>query len=455
MTASEIGNSSIEACKAQAVAARTFALRRVRNRGYVYDTTIDQAFIASRNDIARYPNAVKAAEQTAGQILTYRGTILLDCPYGAGNGGKTKAYKNYPYLIERQDPYDTAERQEMQSRGERTRMGNGYGMSQYGARNMAKNGMSYKDILSFYYPNTDISYAEMPENEIKEADRVPINKKEKDIKEWALAQVGCGYVWGATGQVLTRQELDKLIARHGANVKMPTAEKWIGKKVFDCAGLVSQAVRINLRLSMVSGASSQWKGNYWDKKGTVDTLPKDRVVILYREAPTANPMQHTGIYLGNGQVVDARGTSSGVLLSDISKYAWTHWAVPKGLHDDAPSQSDNPKKENEVSKLIGKATVKNGNLALRDRPSTDGKLILYMPDKAEVSVIDTVGTEWMKVQYGTRTGYAMAKYLDYHPTSPPVNANTSAVTKHFVKIECATPEEATNLARLLKTVVVE
>ena len=34
--------------------------------------------------------------------------------------------------------------------------GHGVGMSQYGANEMAKQGASYKQILSWYYPNTSL-----------------------------------------------------------------------------------------------------------------------------------------------------------------------------------------------------------------------------------------------------------------------------------------------------------
>jgi cell wall-associated NlpC family hydrolase len=115
---------------------------------------------------------------------------------------------------------------------------------------------------------------------------------------------------------------------------MPEAEKWIGKRVFDCAGLVTAALSSFLGLKVISGASSQWKGDYWDLKGTIDTLPKDYVVILYRESPSSNPMRHTGIYTANGRFVDARGTKSGVVSGAIESYPWTHWALPKGMLSD-------------------------------------------------------------------------------------------------------------------------
>ena len=53
---SEIGNAHIEACAAQAVAARNFAVSKLKTRGYITDqSSSDQAFRASR--FTGYPNA--------------------------------------------------------------------------------------------------------------------------------------------------------------------------------------------------------------------------------------------------------------------------------------------------------------------------------------------------------------------------------------------------------------
>ena len=102
----------IEALKAQAVAARTYALRR-RNasRDYdVYDNTSDQVF---RGYESQYTNAAAAVSATAGLVGTYNGN-LSECFYSASNGGQTDLYKNafgeenanYDYLDMRIDPYD-------------------------------------------------------------------------------------------------------------------------------------------------------------------------------------------------------------------------------------------------------------------------------------------------------------------------------------------------------------
>lgn len=204
---SEIGNSHIEACKAQAIAARTFAMRRMKNRGVLTDGTGDQVYSARNNDQKSYPNAIKSVDDTVGQILTYKGALLLDAPYGASNNGCTLAYKNYPYLIARPDPWDDAETKRRRDTGQSIRVGNRTGLSQYGARYASNTGIGYREILNFYYPHTDIinNYGQ-EENDLRVK-----TLKEIALIEWAKKQVGCGYVWGATGQTLTQSSLGALV----------------------------------------------------------------------------------------------------------------------------------------------------------------------------------------------------------------------------------------------------
>lgn len=85
-------------------------------------------------------------------------------------------------------------------------------------------------------------------------------------------------------------------------------------------------------IAMVSGATSQWNKTNWMQKGEIATLPKDKVCCLYRYRD--GRMQHTGIYLGDGTEIDARGSASGVIGPvAVDKYPWTHWGIPAGLYD--------------------------------------------------------------------------------------------------------------------------
>lgn len=146
--AAEIGNAHIEACKAQAVASRTFALNAFKGKGYITDkSSVDQAFRTER--FTGYPNATQAVKETAGEVLYYNGK-LAKAYYSASNGGymissKTRWGGDLPYSVSGVDSYDNGKGN-----------GHGVGMSQLGAKNRAKAGFGYRQILSFYYPTTEI-----------------------------------------------------------------------------------------------------------------------------------------------------------------------------------------------------------------------------------------------------------------------------------------------------------
>lgn len=153
VVASEIGNAPLEACKAQAVAARTTALPYLSYDKLIPDTGV-QAFRLDRSNANKYPNAKVAVDSTAGEILYYGGKPISPCSFSASNGGKTTSSKDRwgghrAYLIEQEDPYDFSV-----TKGKKT--GHGVGMSQEGAKEMARQGFTYRDILSFYYPNTEV-----------------------------------------------------------------------------------------------------------------------------------------------------------------------------------------------------------------------------------------------------------------------------------------------------------
>jgi len=88
-------------------------------------------------------------------------------------------------------------------------------------------------------------------------------------------------------------------------------------------------------IQMVSGANSQWLKTTFEIKGTIDTLPSDKVCCLYRKDAKTGKMGHTGLYLGDGQTfIHAAGSKTGVVKSTIKEYGrWTHWGIPAGLYD--------------------------------------------------------------------------------------------------------------------------
>ena len=103
----------VEALRAQAVAARTYALKMRASggaRGYdLVDTTADQVFMGYDES---NQNAIAACRETEGLVGMYKGEYAT-CFYTASNGGQTalpediwKGQGDYGYLSRRDDPYD-------------------------------------------------------------------------------------------------------------------------------------------------------------------------------------------------------------------------------------------------------------------------------------------------------------------------------------------------------------
>ncbi len=112
----EMDNSfPLEALKAQAVAARTYALKKMSAQAATYDvvdTTSDQVYNGTPSGNARCAQAV---QETSNIVGTVNGEYMASY-YTASNGGQTESVKNawgsgsYSYLQVKDDPYDLRKR---------------------------------------------------------------------------------------------------------------------------------------------------------------------------------------------------------------------------------------------------------------------------------------------------------------------------------------------------------
>ena len=420
--AQEIGNSDIEACKAQAIAARTNAYYyAVRDKTISDQSSSFQAFTATRIGNKSYSNAQQASWETAGLILAYNNKPLYPASFSASNGGRVMSSKERwgserAWLPSFDDPYDS---------GEKT--GHGVGMSQRGAKKMAALGFTYDEILAFYYPNTTIMRV------YGEEEKTMAKTKAQQVVEYCESRVGCGYLYGTSGQQCTQALIDQQKAQY-PEIDVNIVKKWIGKQVYDCAGFTRMAM-LNVDIKIVSGASSQWRMTKWVEKGTIDTLPRNKVCILYRQtSPTV--MQHTGIYCGNGYVIDARGSEQGVIKTKVESYKWTHWGIPAGLEQTSTT---------EVIKVLYKATVTastGSTVNMREEPDSSSNRIAKVAVGQEVEVIEDTNSAWCKIMWNNKVGYMMKIYLQK-------DNSTVKEESWYVRIKCNSQAQAETVAKLL------
>ncbi len=137
----------IEAHKAQAIAARSYAAANMGKRmeyGYdLKDTPQDQNYIGVSAETIRTNRAV---ESTQGQVLVYNGKII-PAYYHASAGGSTLSAKrvwgkDLPYIKAVRSFDDGVPKN-----------GHRVGMSQNGAQILAKRGYSAYQILGYFYNN--------------------------------------------------------------------------------------------------------------------------------------------------------------------------------------------------------------------------------------------------------------------------------------------------------------
>lgn len=148
---------NMEAHKAQAIAARSYALANLNKRashGYdLKDTPHDQAYGGAS---AETPQTTRAVLSTKGEVLTYDNKII-PAYYHASSGGKTISAgavwsHDLPY-IRSVDGFDKGIRKN----------GHGVGMSQHGANNLANKGFSARQILSYFYKDVNIARLKNPD----------------------------------------------------------------------------------------------------------------------------------------------------------------------------------------------------------------------------------------------------------------------------------------------------
>lgn len=162
------------------------------------------------------------------------------------------------------------------------------------------------------------------------------------IRRLAEMALGWPYVFGAIGELCTptnrgRREnsaypaiKDKCQVLNG-KAKSCDGCEWKGTRMFDCRGFTYWLLRqIGITISTV-GATTQWNTTKdWAVRGEIQNMPPGAVCCVFKQKD--GRMSHTGMYLGDGQIIHCSGTVKRDTLP--GRPAWTHYAIPKGLYSD-------------------------------------------------------------------------------------------------------------------------
>ena len=102
-------------------------------------------------------------------------------------------------------------------------------------------------------------------------------------------------------------------------------EKWLGKRVCDCIGLIKSYAWYNADSGEIvagsngftdCGANSIWSNV--TESGPISNMPKTPGLAAWMDG-------HIGVYIGNGEVIEAQGTAYGVVKTELNGRGWTKW----------------------------------------------------------------------------------------------------------------------------------
>ena len=147
-----------------------------------------------------------------------------------------------------------------------------------------------------------------------------------------------GYVWGTFGQTLTPTILEQKRKQYPSNIEKHLnfiKENWLGRRTADCVNLIKAYLWwkedknnpvYSIEHDKVDGVWMNADGAFYKatEKGSIDTIPELPGIIVYYKG-------HVGIYVGNDEVIEARGTNYGVVKTKLKDRPWTHWFKYPGI----------------------------------------------------------------------------------------------------------------------------
>ena len=154
-----------------------------------------------------------------------------------------------------------------------------------------------------------------------------------------------GYIWGTAGVEWTAKKQEQLEKTTDENRAMSRkyGNKWIGHYVSDCSGMFVWAYK-QFGMSMSHISSNIYKSYCTANKGRLTAELKQTIPAGYAvfTGDTAGNHPHVGLYIGGGEVIEAKGTINGVIKSKITDKKWTFYGQLKDVAYDGIEPSPEP-----------------------------------------------------------------------------------------------------------------
>lgn len=144
------------------------------------------------------------------------------------------------------------------------------------------------------------------------------------LLELAKTKLGCGYVWGAQGEMLTEEKLAWFKNTFGEShyvfqdsQGIVDAGKWINKQVFDCSGLILWCLQQLGYIPNNQDYNAEMFYNQLCKAITKAELKEGDLIFI---KTGVGEIEHIGIYEFDGKTVEAMSTRCGVVEGNVDRF---------------------------------------------------------------------------------------------------------------------------------------
>ena len=372
----------LEALKAQAVAARTYAIRAQTSGGLydVSDTTQHQVF---RGVNYNKTNCIRAVDETWGVVMKY-GDEFISAYYSASNGGQTETNSNYwggkqlAYLQMKDDPFD------LENPNASVKSYMIYSKPSYGSSTSA-----YDMIAAAIAAKTGVAASQIT---IAQINSVSFDTPKYAEPSRLYTNMTVKATYNKNKEITVSIPVFDTV-KNGLNLKLNNSQNELFSVVREDKGFRVYARRWGHGVGMSQRGAAQMANLGYNYA---------QILGFYYTGITRVRMEFARSLAGSisGKAVEAAPTPAPV--------------------EDAQALVTKVR----ATVTLSKSTEK---LNLRAKASTSAKILAKIPDGTEVEILSD--GDWAKISYNGKEGYVKSEYLLRDEADPePQNVSTEKAT---------------------------
>lgn len=223
-------------------------------------------------------------------------------------------------------------------------------------------------------------------------------KTAKGLTEYAKAQLGLPYWYGTFGNTATEAlyvSKKKQYPRYynWAGTPYDNFPSQYGKRVHDCVGLIkgylwSDTATSTPEYDAAQDVSANGMFAKCKESGNISDMPDIPGILVFM-------CGHVGVYIGNGEVIEARGHEYGVVKTALKSRPWKWWGkcpwIDYGSTDSTQPESV-PVKGETAGKVVSikckKVRLKDGTWYVRRLPSADSSIVTTVKGGCDINAAD-------------------------------------------------------------------